>query len=59
MFYISGDVAHYETSDCAIKMRASDVTYSQGVRGDIQLEDNSIEVASDLSRSSWSYNGRD
>ena len=31
--YVSGDVAHCETSDHAVKSRASDATYSQGVRG--------------------------
>ena len=42
MFFISGDVAHCDTSDRAIKSRASDVTYSQGVRGKILLGDDSI-----------------
>ena len=37
--YISGDMAHYETSDRVIKLDASDVTYSQGVRGRILLGD--------------------
>ena len=35
-------MAHCETSDCAIKLRALDVTYSQGVRGRILLDDDSI-----------------
>ena len=41
--YVSGDVAHCETSDRVIESRASDVTYSQGVCGDIPLDDDSIK----------------
>ena len=36
--YVSGDVALCETFDCVIESRASDVTYSDGVRGDILLD---------------------
>ena len=39
---ISSDVAHGETSDCVIESRASDVSYSEGLRGDILLDDDSI-----------------
>ena len=55
--YVSGDVTHDETSDRVIESHASDVTYSQGVRGDIRLDGDSIELAFNLSRSSSSYNG--
>ena len=55
--YVSGDVAPCETFDRVIKSRASDVTYSQGVRDDNPLDDDSIESAFNLSRSSSSYNG--
>ena len=41
--HVSGDVSHCETSDHVIKLRASDVTYSQGVRGRILLDDDSIK----------------
>ena len=41
--YVSGDMAHYETFDRAIQSRALDVTYSQGVRGDILLDDDSLK----------------
>ena len=41
--YVSGDMAHCETFDRTIKLRASDVTYSQGVRGRILLNDDSIK----------------
>ena len=54
--FVSGDVAHCETSDRVIESRASDVTYSQGVHGDIRLDENSIESAFHLSRPSLSYN---
>ena len=54
--YVSSDVALCETSDRMIESRALDVTYSQGVRGDIRLDDDSIESAFNLSRSSSSYN---
>ena len=54
--YVSGDVAQCETSDRVIESRALDVTYSQGVRGDIRLDKNSIESVFSLSRSSSSYN---
>ena len=40
--YVSGNVAHGETSDHVIESRASDVTYSEGVRDDILLDDDSI-----------------
>ena len=40
--YVSRDVAHCETSDRVIESRASDVTYSEGVRGDILLDDDFI-----------------
>ena len=30
MFFISGEVAPCETSDCVIESRAADITYSQG-----------------------------
>ena len=40
--YDSRDVAQCETSDQVIESRASDVTYLEGVRGDILLDDNSI-----------------
>ena len=59
MLFISGDAAHYETSDHVIESRVSNVTYSHRVRAYIQLHDNLIETTSNLSRSSWSYNGRD
>ena len=39
---ILGDVAHGETPDCVIESRMSDVTYLEGVRGDILLDDDSI-----------------
>ena len=55
--YVSGDVAPCEMSDRVIESRASDVAYSQGVRDDIRLDDNSIESAFNLSRSCSSYNG--
>ena len=55
--YVSGGVAYGERSDREIESRASDVTYSQGVRGDIRLDDDSIELAFNLNRSSSSYNG--
>ena len=55
--YVSGDVAHGETSDHMIESRASDVTYSQGVCGNILLDVNSIKTVFNLSRSSWGYNG--
>ena len=29
-FLVTGDVAQQELSDCAVKLRASDITYSQG-----------------------------
>ena len=35
-------MAHGETFDRVIESRASDVTYSEGVRGDILLDDDSI-----------------
>ena len=57
IIYVSGDVVQCETFDCVIESRASDVTYSKGVRGTIQLEDNSIESTFNLSRPSLSYNG--
>ena len=41
--YVSGDVAQCEASDRMIKSHASDVTYSQGVRGDIRLDEDSIK----------------
>ena len=41
--YVSRDVVHCETSDCAIKSRALDVTYSQGVCGRILLGEDSIK----------------
>ena len=41
--FVSGDVAHYETSDRVIKSRESDVTYSQGVCGRILLDDDLIK----------------
>ena len=41
--YVSGDVAQCEASDRMIKSCASDVTYSQGVRGDIRLDEDSIK----------------
>ena len=41
--YVLGDVAHCETSDSAIKSRASDVTYSHGVCGRILLYEDSIK----------------
>ena len=40
--YVSGDVAHGEMSDCVIESHVSDVTYSEGVHGDILLDDDSI-----------------
>ena len=40
--YVSGGVAHGEMSDRVIESRASNVTYSEGVRGDILLDDDSI-----------------
>ena len=57
--YVSGDVVQCETSDRVIESHVSDVTYSQGVRGDIQLDDDSIESTFNHSHPSWSYNGRD
>ena len=41
--YVSGDVAQCETSECAIKLRASDVTYSEEVRDRIRLDNDSIK----------------
>ena len=55
--YVSSDMSPCETSDHMNKSRASDVTYSQGVRGDIRLDNDSIESTFNLSRSSSSYNG--
>ena len=55
----SNDVAPCETSDRVIESRASDVTYSQGVRGDIRLDKDTFESDFNLSHSSSSYNGRD
>ena len=52
-------MAHGEMSNRVIESHASDVTYSEGVRGDIRLDDDSIESAFNLSHPSWSYNGRD
>ena len=43
MFFILGDVAHCEESDRVIKSHVSAVTYSQGVRGDILLDDDWIK----------------
>ena len=43
MFLIASDVAQCETSDHAIKLCVSDVTYSLGVRGDIRLDDDLIK----------------
>ena len=40
---ISSDVAPRETSDRVIESRASAITYSDGVRGDILLHVDSIE----------------
>ena len=40
---ISGDATQCETFDRTIKSCASDVTYSQGVRGDIRLDNDSIK----------------
>ena len=40
--YVSGDVAHGETSDRVMESRASDVTYSHRVRGDIVIDNNLI-----------------
>ena len=40
--YVSVDVAHGEMSNRVIESRATDVTYSEGVRGDILLDDDSI-----------------
>ena len=57
--YVSGDVAQCGTSDRLIESRVSDVTYSEGVRGDIRLDENLIESAINISHPSWSYNGRD
>ena len=52
--YVSCDVTQCETSDRVIESRASDVTYSQGIRGDNLLHEDSIESAFNLSRASWS-----
>ena len=41
--YVLGDVAQCETSDRVIKSRASDITYSHGVRGRIKLDDDLIK----------------
>ena len=41
--FVSSDVAHGETSDRVSESRASDVTYSEGVRGDILLDVDSIK----------------
>ena len=57
--YVSGDVAQCETSDRVSESCASDVIYSEGVRGDIRLDDDSIESAFNLSHPSRSYNARD
>ena len=57
--YVSGDVTQCETSDRVIESRASDVTYSRGIRGDNILDEDSIESTFNLSRLSWSYIGRD
>ena len=46
-----------EKFDRVIESRVSDVTYSHGVRVVIRLDDDSIESAFNLSRSSLSYNG--
>ena len=54
--YVSGDMASCETSNRVIESRASDVTYSQGVHDNIRLDDDSIELAFNLSHSSSSYN---
>ena len=43
MCLISGDVAPCETSDHMFESCASDVTYSQGVRGKILLHVHSIK----------------
>ena len=46
LFYFimfSGDVVQCETSDRAIKLRESDVTYSQGVCGRIRLDEDLIK----------------
>ena len=40
--YVLGDVAHRETFDRMIESHASDVTYSKGVRGEILLDNDSI-----------------
>ena len=42
-YFVSGDVAHGETFHRLIEARALDVTYSEGVRGDILLDVDSIK----------------
>ena len=41
--YVSGDMAQCELSDRMIESRASVVTYSLGVRGDIRLDEDLIK----------------
>ena len=52
-------MAQCETSDRVSESRASDVIYSEGVRGKIRLDDDPIESAFNLSRPSRGDNAQE